>query len=104
MFAIIDGKRYDTDKADLVFFYSNGKPPTDLKHRAKTLYRTKLGSWFILHVGGPLTDMGGDAGNSEFIEPMPNLDQVYSFLERSISDPKALAAIETYFPDRIADA
>jgi hypothetical protein len=103
MIEIIDGKRYDTEKAELIFQYWNGKPRSDFKHRYKTLYRTKLGSWFIHHKGGALTDMGGDGG-SESIEPMTDIDQVYNFLERSSSDPEALKAIETYFPDRIVDA
>lgn len=103
MFAIIDGKRYDTDKAELIFQYWNGKPRSDFKYRFKTLYRTKLGSWFLHHEGGALTDMGGDSG-FESIEPMNDLNQVYNFLERSSSEPEALKAIETYFSDRIADA
>jgi hypothetical protein len=104
MIAIIDGKRYDTDKAELIFQYWNGKPTNDFKYRTKTLYRTKLGSWFLHHYGGPLTDMGVDGGYSESIEPMTDIDQVYNFLERSSSEPEALKAIETYFPDRIVDA
>ena len=104
MIAIIDGKRYDTDKAELIFRYWNGKPSNDFKHRTKTLYRTEKGSWFLHHFGGPLTDMGVDGGYSESIEPMTNMEQVYSFLERSSSEPEALKAIETYFADRVADA
>ena len=107
MIKIIDGKRYNTETATLVYEHSNRHCVSDFKHRCKTLYRTKKGKWFLHHVGGAMTDMaisvGGGTGGSASIEPIDD-DDAFRFLEAHSSESEALAAIEECFPDRIDDA
>ena len=73
MIKVIDGKRYSTETAALVYEYWNLLGPTDFRFRTKDLYRTDKGVWFIHHQGGPMTDMAvnvgsGSRGGSECIE------------------------------------
>lgn len=82
---VINGKLYDTETAELIFEWNNGRYCTDFRHREKDLYRTKKGNWFIRHAGGPMTDMAVPTGSnatsgSEKIEPVSEED-AYRFLE-----------------------
>jgi hypothetical protein len=107
MIRVIDGKRYNTDKATCIFSYFNGKFRSDFSYRSKHLYRTANGAWFIHHVGGPMTDMAtpvqGGRGWGEEIEPVSE-DDAYGFLEAHSGDEEALKAIEEYFAERVQDA
>lgn len=107
MIKVIDGKRYNTDTAEMVYQWTNGYFPTDFNYRSKTLYRTERGAWFIHHKGGANTDMARQAGNSysggEDIEPITE-DEAYEFLERHSGDEDAAEALEAYFADRLEDA
>lgn len=51
---IINGKVYDTDKAEElgIYEYSN---PSDFRHISETLYRKRTGEFFIWGAGGPMT-------------------------------------------------
>lgn len=104
MKAIINGKRYDTDRAELIHHWSNGSYPSDFRFRAKTLFRTRLGNWFIHHEGGPLTDMARPCGTnsttgSEMIEPITE-NEAFEFLQTH----EGVSAAEKYFADRIEEA
>jgi len=108
MIQIIDGKRYNTETAQRVYAYDNGKPYSDFKHRSKDLYLTKNGAWFIHHEGGALTDMAVSVGSncmggSESIEPLTP-DDAYAFLEAHSDCTDALKAMEKYFASKIVDA
>ena len=108
MIRVIDGKRYDTEKAMRIYEWWNGCFQSDFNHRTKELYRTKNGAWFFFHVGGAMTDMGVSVGNngrggSETIEPVTD-DDAYGFLESHSKDEKAVKAIDIYFADRVVDA
>lgn len=108
MIKIIDGKRYNTETAELVFEYANGHNCGDFQYRSKDLYRTKGGAWFIHHFGGAMTDMSVPCGNngrggSSDIEPVSDTDAL-GFLEAHSDDNAALAAIEKYFADDVVDA
>jgi len=108
MIKVIDGKRYNTETATLVFFHSNGAYSSDFNYRTKTLYVTKNGSWFIHHVGGPMTDMAVSVGNngrggSEGIEPVCG-DDAYGFLEAHSDETDAQQAIQEHFAFRVVDA
>ena len=105
---IIDGRRYDTDKADLIFDWDNGRPESDFGWRIKRLYRSKHGAWFFVHRGGPSSDMAipcGDNGRtgSSNLEAVSD-DDAYRFLEAHSDDTDAARAIEQYFADRVVDA
>lgn len=108
MIKIIDGKRYNTEKAECVFSYWNGYSTSDFHYRTKTLYRTQGGAWFIHHEGGALTDMAvsvgnGGKGGSEDIEPVSDED-AFGFLQAHSDDSEALEAIEKHFANRVQDA
>lgn len=108
MITIIDGKRYNTETADLIYNHWNGCTPSDFRHREKTLYRTKKGAWFIHHVGGAMSDMSVPVGNngrggSERIEPIDS-DDAFGFLQAHSDESEAQAAIDEYFADRVVDA
>jgi hypothetical protein len=52
MRAVIEGRRYDTETADLIARWSYGDGPQDWHHVQEKLYRTRQGSWFIAGSGG----------------------------------------------------
>lgn len=104
MKAIIEGKRYDTETAEQIHEWDNGWYNNDFRWRLKTLFRTKKGSWFILHKGGPLTDMAVSCGSnstsgSSSIEIISD-DDAFRFLCSHDGEDVA----EKYFPKRIQDA
>lgn len=108
MIRVINGKRYNTEAAQLVYEYTNGHYLSDFRFRRKDLYRTKSGAWFIHHRGGACTDMAVGIGNgattgSETIEAVSD-DDAYGFLEAHSDDSDALAAIDKYFAARVVDA
>lgn len=108
MIKVIDGKRYNTDTAQLVYEYDNGRLTSDFSYRSKGLYRTKNGAWFIHHFGGAMTDMAVPVGNngmgaSADIEPVDD-DDAFGFLQAHSNERDALEAIDKYFADRIQDA
>ena len=101
---IIDGKTYDTEKAELIKSWENGFFVGDLKYRSKDLYRTKKGNWFIYHAGGAMTDMSKSAGNNSYsgstkIEPVSE-DDAFKFLCSHEGTEEA----EEYFSEKIEEA
>ncbi len=67
MKSIIDGKRYDTEKAVLVGSAGSGGSSTDFSHWWAELYRTpRSGRFFLAGAGGPMTRWVRrvDCGNS----------------------------------------
>ncbi len=107
MIQVINGKRYNTETAQLVYKHWNGYNRSDFKYRSKCLYRTKNGAWFLHHDGGALSDMAisvsGGRGGSEAIEAI-DADDAYGFLEAHSDESEALEAIEKHFADKIVDA
>lgn len=108
MIQVIDGKRYNTEKANRVFDWVNGHMTIDLYYRKKVLYQTQNGAWFIHHKGGAFTDMAVKCGNacignfysgSEKIEPVSEED-AFRFLQAHTDEEDAMQAIEKHFADR----
>lgn len=62
MRAIIDGKLYDTDKAELLGCGGSKYPRSDFQYYYEELYRTKKGQYFLAGSGGPMTRYGIDTG------------------------------------------
>lgn len=95
--------KYDTDKAEHVCGLSNGYCVSDFRVRERDLYRTSKGRWFIHHMGGAMTDMAQQHGNSrsygEDVQPLSD-HEAYRFMEQCGSE----AAISKYFADNVADA
>jgi len=101
---VIGGKLYDTETAELVHKWDNGRYANDFRYRSKSLFRTKKGHWFLYHVGGPMTDMGQSCGSnnvcgSSDIEPISPEDAL-RFLE---SHDGAEVALK-YFAEQIEEA
>jgi hypothetical protein len=83
---VINGKLYDTETAESLHFWSNGRTLTDFSYRSKELFRTKKGAYFIHHVGGPMTDMAKPVDSNtrtggEDIEPITEKEAI-KFLEK----------------------
>jgi hypothetical protein len=61
---IIEGKRYDTETADLVHAWDNGIYGNDFKTCKESLYKTKKGSYFLYGSGGPMSKYAKPTGNN----------------------------------------
>lgn len=99
---IINGKRYDTETAQVVAKWCNGLSTTDFHRVDETLYRTKRGNWFIHGEGGaasrysePCGDMNGPGENivpltpEEALKWMENhglVDEAERFFNKEIED------------------
>jgi hypothetical protein len=104
MQCIINSRRYDTDVAELVHHWDNGRHASELHYRGQTLYHTARGAWFIHHVGGAMTDMARRCDHNSYtrgesIEPVSE-DDARRFLETHGGE----AALEQQFPGAIEDA
>lgn len=69
---IINGRKYDTETAKEVGYWSNGYPCSDFNHCEETLYLKKTGEYFLYGEGGALTEYarsvcGGSTGGSRII-------------------------------------
>jgi hypothetical protein len=105
MKAIINGKRYDTEKSEEIARGGNGLSPTDFNHYEETLYRTNKGSWFLVGGGGPASKYakpvgsGGHSGSSDNFVALTD-KEAYQWLE----DHGETEALEQYYSDQIEDA
>ena len=103
MKAIINGKRYDTETAELIAYWDNGRGESDHSHRCESLYRTKSGAYFLHGSGGPLTEWKRPAGDmwtsGEGIQPLP-LFEALAWCEGHASSD----VLEEHFGDHIQDA
>jgi hypothetical protein len=106
MKAIINGKRYDTEKAILIGEASSrGMSVNDFGHWYAGLYRTpKAGRYFLAGEGGPMTRWARPVGNNgrtggegifEF-EPEEALEWAERYLDAD--------AIEKHFGEMVEDA
>ena len=102
---IIDGIRYDTDKAIKIGEYSSPQPVTDFTWWQATLYRTpRSGRHFLAGEGGPMTSfaqpsaLGGMSYGSK-VTPLSRQDAL-EWAEQFL-DPDV---IEAEFGDLIQDA
>ena len=53
---IINGRKYDTETAKEIGYWSNGYPCSDFNHCEETLYLKKTGEYFLYGEGGALTE------------------------------------------------
>ena len=72
---VINGKRYDTDKAEEAGRWDNGLYPGDLDYYGEELYRKRTGEFFLHREGGPRSvlaraDGTGWAGGEDVV-PLP---------------------------------
>ncbi|HFC30549.1 MAG TPA: hypothetical protein ENJ44_05850 [Oceanospirillales bacterium] len=71
MKAIIGGKIYNTETAELIVEGDNGLSVNDGYYRIERLYRTKKGVYFIHNASGQIVVL-----NSDFTFPNPELTNV----------------------------
>ena len=57
---ILDGIRYDTGTADEIGSYWNGCGSGDFHDYSESLYKTKLGHYFLAGNGGPMSKYAED--------------------------------------------
>ena len=100
---IIDSKVYNTETSELLHCWTNGHASSDFQWRSKALYRTGKGALFILHEGGPMTDMARSHGNSvgygELIEVVSVEDAVAFLASHGGED-----VILEHFPETVEEA
>ncbi len=61
---IINGKRYDTDTAKKIAFWSNGGGWRDFNHIEETLYKKSTGEFFLFGEGGANTRYSVSEGSN----------------------------------------
>lgn len=61
---IVDGKRYDTEKARKIGEWDNGRYTSDFKFCEEVLYKTPKGAYFLAGNGGPLSKYSQPCGNN----------------------------------------
>jgi len=100
---IIDGKKYDTEKASVVAEWCNHYPSNDFKSCEETLYRTDKGNWFLHGEGGAMSRYAEAYGNSVSggadIIAMTH-DEAYGWLV----DHGETEDAERYFPEKVEEA
>ena len=102
---IIDGKRYDTDKADELGAWSTDCGVSDFNHTSEALYRTpRSGRYFLAGEGGPMSryavslGQGGWRGG-EKITPLTD-EEAFAWAQDSLDADE----VERLFSDQIEDA
>nr|DAL22730.1 MAG TPA_asm: ParG [Caudoviricetes sp.] len=63
---IINGKRYDTETAELVGEWSNTYNYSDFSYECEELYRKKTGEFFMYGAGGPASSYAVSSGNNNW--------------------------------------
>ena len=100
---IIDGLRYDTEKATKIHDWSNGHYRNDFYYCCETLYRTGNGAFFLHGQGGALSKYGERCaqgmGASENIVPLLREDAIQWLLEHDGDE-----VVEEKFPDAFEEA
>jgi len=101
---IIDGLKYDTETAEKIHFWDNGKPSSDFYAHDETLYRSKKGRYFVCGwsgAAGPYSVSAGSNARGEGSRLLPLSDgEAFLWLVEHGADEKA----EELFPERIEDA
>ncbi|QSO53948.1 hypothetical protein JZ785_09320 [Alicyclobacillus curvatus] len=104
MVRVIDGKRYDTDKATEIATWTNGFEPTAFKYQEKTLYRTAKGNWFVSYDGGPIFDASFHAERNIHFEHS-NIEAIDADTARKLLEQwNEINQLEEYFPDYVEEA
>ena len=103
MKAVIKGKRYNTDTAEIVGGWDNGLYLSDFGRAEEVLYRRKRGAYFLHGAGGALSAYAESHGNSlgwgERIIPLTR-QEAYKWACAKL----ASGEIERHFADLIEDA
>jgi hypothetical protein len=90
--SVIDGKLYDTEKAEYIAGWDNGQLNSNLDMVTEKLYQTKKGNFFLHREGGARSIYDGEPA----IKPLYEEDEVKEWLENR---RKAEAYIELFDPE-----
>lgn len=63
---IINGKVYDTEKAQCVGGWSNGQYTSDFSYCSEDLYKKRTGEFFLYGEGGPMSKYAESCGNNSW--------------------------------------
>ena len=101
---IINGRRYDTDTAQLVAEFHNTPDRGDHHFYREELYRTKGGAWFVAGEGGPASRYRRTVGQNQWssgegLGPLTD-GEAREWLEEHAKT----AELEKYFGSAIVDA
>lgn len=100
---IIEGKVYDTDKAEEIATYSSHHYPNDFHYYEETLYKTAKGNFFLAGEGGAASKYSqpvhGGRGGGSALEPL-TADEAREWLELH----KFTDELEEHFPDHLEEA
>ena len=117
---IISGKKYDTETATEIGFYSNAGDWRDFHHLVETLYRKRTGEYFLHGEGGPATKYSKSIGQNswsggEKIIPLnfeaarkwaeENLDvEVYEAEFGEVSEDESSTSLSISLPANVAES
>ncbi|HHT9136441.1 MAG TPA: hypothetical protein ACFYEK_04260 [Candidatus Wunengus sp. YC60] len=101
---VIDGKLYNTETAELLHEWSNGKFTSDFGHCAEALYKTKKGAYFIAGEGGAMTGYARSCGTNSTCggSGIRVLTEVEAM--EWLENHEGTEALEQYFGDKIDEA
>lgn len=82
---VIDGKVYDSEKAELIHAWDNDMYDSDFERMEESLYRTTKGAYFIEGHGGAMTEYSTPTGSNSWtggsgIRPV-SLEEAAEWLE-----------------------
>lgn len=85
---VINGRRYDTETAELVGEWTNGHRYGEFQYECEELYRKKTGEFFLYGSGGPMSSYAVPSGNNNWtgsskITPI-SIDEAKKWVERNL--------------------
>lgn len=85
---VINGKRYDTETAELVGEWTNGHRYGEFQYECEELYRKKTGEFFLYGSGGAMSSYAVPSGNSNWtgsskITPI-SIDEAKEWVEKNL--------------------
>lgn len=104
MIRIIDGKRYNTETAELLAEWNNGLGPSDFHNCSEELYKTKKGCYFICGDGGALSKYSKPCGSNSWRGGCDIIVLTKQEAMEWLEDKNFPSVIEDEFPDLVEDA
>lgn len=103
MKAIINGLRYDTEKATMVAQWDNGLSNSDFNNLSEELFITNKGAWFMHGTGGPNSRYAKSNGKEQWGSSQIVVLEEYQVLDW-LEMHDYTDELENYFPGHIQDA
>lgn len=101
---IVEGKRYDTTRAEEIASWGNHYYVGDFHHCEETLYRTKGGAFFLHGEGGPLSGYAEACGNNSWCSGSDIRPLTPQEAFRLCEEHDQIDAMEKHFADLLTDA